>query len=162
MRDVPNVLEGVSLACSLSGIIAGVLKCAVGRPRPDFYNRCFPDGRGDAHFKCTGDRIIVMDGRKSFPSGHAAFAFASMHFICLYLCSKLKIFENHRGEIWRICLCISPLILSSLIAASRICDHHHHPEDVIAGSILGSMVSHFVYYQYFNELSLTPERNLTL
>lgn len=61
-------------------ILENLLLKFTGRPRPDFYWRCFPDGRGNAAFDCTGDPSIIKDGRKSFPSGHSSCKIDIFHF----------------------------------------------------------------------------------
>lgn len=100
----------------LSLLFLDIIKVTVGRPRPDFFYRCFPDGIMNSEMLCTGDSWKVMDGRKSFPSGHSSFSFATMGFLSFYLMGKLKIFSDEgRGKSLRLILCFIPLIAAMLV-----------------------------------------------
>jgi len=86
------------------------LKVLMGKPRPDCLARCQPDlssvsnfvvgglanpsGTGQLVSKaiCTGtDSFIVNDGFKSFPSGHASTAAATLGYISLFLAGKFGV-----------------------------------------------------------------------
>ena len=47
---IDHVCSGLLFAVLISGVMTDAIKDAVGRPRPDFFWRCFPDGKGVCFF----------------------------------------------------------------------------------------------------------------
>lgn len=156
--DTTQAILAWTLALSITAMITEVIKLSVGRPRPDFFYRCFPNGKITKDLHCLGDVREIMEGRKSFPSGHSSFAFASLGFLSIWIYGKLKL--NWRGIVARLFCCVPPILTATIIAGSRVYDNHHHWEDVLVGSVIGSFSSYFCYSYYYNavdsELAGTP------
>ncbi|EYU44117.1 hypothetical protein ABFS82_04G136700 [Erythranthe guttata] len=151
--DLHHAILGLAYSVLVTAVITDSIKDAVGRPRPNFYYRCFPDGvavfdpmNGDV--LCTGDAKIIKEGYKSFPSGHSAWSFAGLGFLAWYLCGKIKVFDK-RGHAAKLCIVVLPYLFAALVAISRVDDYWHHWTDVFAGSILGCVVSSVCYLQFF-------------
>jgi diacylglycerol diphosphate phosphatase/phosphatidate phosphatase len=148
--DVIAGFLAVTLAYSLNGLVTTYFKAIVGRPRPDFFFRCFPDGKGDDYTGCVGNKRKYLDGRKSFPSGHSSFSFACMGFMSLYIARKVNLFQGtKKGHSWQLCVVLLPILIAATVAVSRTCDYHHHYEDVIAGSLIGAVISYLAFSLYF-------------
>ncbi|EDW68143.2 phospholipid phosphatase 5 isoform X1 [Drosophila virilis] len=167
-RDFRAASWAWTLAVCSNAVPTSLLKISVGRPRPDFFYRCFPDGvmvlneTADAigssllDFNCTGIPSVINEGRKSFPSGHSSFAFASFGFVTYYVVAKLQAFDARgRGHTWRLFIAIMPLIVAALVAVSRTCDYHHHWQDVVVGALIGLATGYISYRQYYPSIFST-------
>ncbi|KAL0431106.1 UNVERIFIED_CONTAM: Lipid phosphate phosphatase 2 [Sesamum radiatum] len=106
--DLHHAILGLAYSLLVTAIITDSIKDVVGRPRPNFYYRCFPDG-----------------------------SFAGLGFLALYLCGKIKVFDKN-GHAAKLCIVLLPYLCAALVAISRVDDYWHHWTDVFAGSILGN------------------------
>ncbi|TYG60693.1 hypothetical protein ES288_D07G087300v1 [Gossypium darwinii] len=134
--DLHHAVLGLLFSVLVTAVITDSIKNAVGRPRPDFFWRCFPDGK-DVYDKwgnviCHGDKSVIREGHKSFPSGHTSWSFAGLGFLSLYLSGKIKAFDR-RGHVAKLCIVFLPLLVASLVGISRVDDYWHHWQDVFAG-----------------------------
>ncbi|KAG5521588.1 hypothetical protein RHGRI_033968 [Rhododendron griersonianum] len=150
--DLHHSILGLLYAVLITGVLTDAIKNAVGRPRPDFFWRCFPDGIAKYdqwdNVICHGKDSVIKEGHKSFPSGHASWSFAGLGFFSLYLSGKIKAFDR-RGHVAKLCIVFLPLLVASLVAISRVDDYWHHWQDVFAGGLLGLGVATFCYLQFF-------------
>ncbi|KAG6376387.1 PAP2-domain-containing protein [Boletus reticuloceps] len=158
--DYHNSALGLILGLAITGAITQFAKVTVGRPRPDLLSRCIPKpGSQNSTYGLSTDAIctqtdqsIMLDGWRSFLSGHSSLSFAGLGFLSFYLAGKMHLFDN-RGHTHKAWISLTPLAGATLVAISRTMDYRHHWHDVVAGSILGLVVSYFAYRQYFPSLS---------
>ncbi|RZB54259.1 putative lipid phosphate phosphatase 3, chloroplastic isoform D [Glycine soja] len=150
--DLHHAVLGLLFSVLITAVFTEAIKNAVGRPRPDFFWRCFPDGK-DVYDKwgdviCHGDQKVIKEGYKSFPSGHTSGSFSGLGFLSLYLSGKIKAFDR-KGHVAKLCIVFLPLLVASLVGISRVDDYWHHWQDVFAGGLLGLTVATFCYLQFF-------------
>jgi membrane-associated phospholipid phosphatase len=107
-------LSFVFAAITVPGLLISIVKRLIGRARP------FVDIQPDPFHYMWG---VWRADYASFPSGHATAAFAAAVAIGL-------VAPRLRALMW---------IYALLIAASRVVVAAHHPSDVIAGAIAGSL-----------------------
>lgn len=102
-------------------------KRIVGRPRPDFIERCMPDSFG----KCTGDLKKILVGYQSFPSGHTSASFSA---ICLII---YLLFLQRIRKLYILVISFILFIVGTMMGYSRILDNRHFPSDVVGGAFTG-------------------------
>lgn len=151
--DFHQAILGLLFSVLITGVITDAIKDAVGRPRPDFFWRCFPDGKGvfnnvTTNVVCTGKKSDITEGHKSFPSGHTSWSFAGLGFLSWYLSGKIRVFDR-RGHVSKLCIILLPLVVAALVGVSRVDDYWHHWQDVFAGGLLGLTVASVCYLQFF-------------
>nr|XP_051225311.1 lipid phosphate phosphatase 2-like isoform X1 [Lolium perenne] len=151
--DLHHAILGILFSVLITGVLTDAIKDAVGRPRPDFFWRCFPDGIAvydnvTTGVICNGIASVIKEGQKSFPSGHTSWSFAGLGFLSWYLAGKITIFDR-RGHVAKLCIVILPLLVAVMVAVSRVDDYWHHWTDVCTGGILGTVVASVCYLQFF-------------
>ncbi|KAH7278923.1 hypothetical protein KP509_38G064500 [Ceratopteris richardii] len=170
ITDLHHAVLGVLFSVLITAVITDAIKDAVGRPRPDFFWRCFPDGVASYNnvtkeVICTGLHSVIKEGHKSFPSGHTSWSFAGLGFLSWYLAGKLELF-NRRGHVAKLAVVFTPLLAALLVGLSRVDDYWHHWNDVFGGAIIGLLMSSLCYHHLFpsvlNENCVGPHNHLQI
>ncbi|XP_075980913.1 putative phosphatidate phosphatase [Anticarsia gemmatalis] len=146
VRGFYCVLASFGIGCCFVELAINIAKSTIGRPRPHFFEICVPSidcsktewqGRyiKPTDYTCTGTETDKFeDMRKSFLSGHSAWAAFTMLYLAMYLESRMQ----WRGSrTLRHTLQFIAVMLSWYCALSRISDFKHHWSDVLAGYTLG-------------------------
>jgi len=125
--DLHNGLLGLVLSLALTTAVTDAIKITAGRPRPDLLARCSPipgavnrtpeQGYGltTAILSCTTFSTPdgfskLKDGFRSFPSGHASTAFASLGYLTFFIMGKFGILRKRRGSTIKTWIAFVPLL----------------------------------------------------
>ncbi|ELP84281.1 phosphatidic acid phosphatase, putative [Entamoeba invadens IP1] len=128
------------------GFLLVITKKYAGKPRPYYNTSCLTKYNENCN--------------SNFPSGHAAYAFHGQLFVSLFLICFLENYTFFKTLIGKF-VSLLPLAFATFVAMSRCYDYHHSFIDVIAGVLLGSVVSITSFFVYKNRMfkkkTLTPE-----
>ena len=146
------------VSVTLASFLTHVIKNAIGRPRPDLIARCIvrlgtPADKLVGIEVCTNDdENMLIDGWRSFPSGHSSFAFSGLGYFALFLAGQLHTLRA-RADLPRVLITFAPLIGAMLVAMSRMADYRHDKYDVSLGSLIGLGIAYFAYKRYYKPLT---------
>lgn len=149
---------GLFFSVYLTVLITDIIKKAIGRPRPDLIARCQPKTGTPTDVLVTvavctqPDLHFLLDGWRSFPSGHSSWAFSGLGYFSLFLAGQLHIFRP-RPSLASILIFLAPLICAALVAMSRLADYRHDVYDVSCGSLLGLVIAYTTYRRDYRPLT---------
>ena len=97
--EIRRSIAGLCVSVSLGWAVTNLLKVSIGGYRPDFLYRCWPDGNvawaSPGVPACTPiNPRHVIEGRKSFPSGHSSMSFSGLAYAAACATAKLEIFSR--------------------------------------------------------------------
>ncbi|XBA49392.1 hypothetical protein SBP28_003938 [Candidozyma auris] len=153
-------LLGTALAVSVDGVITDTLKNWVGRPRPDFLERCGAPANTPTDVfvdisVCTAPlgELRLIDGMRSTPSGHSSISFSAYLFLAMWLFGQLQLSVNVAAKpVYLYLVSASPLLLAAYVALSRVQDYRHHFSDIVSGMFIGCSVAIAIYRKYFHSV----------
>lgn len=133
LRPISHGLLALLLSISLATAFTQVTKITVGRPRPDFLDRCKPRDFA-SHTGLVNSSVCsanpesykLIDGFRSFPSGHSSTAWSGLGFVFLYSADILRGLDRPSESVIRALLPTFALALASWITLTRIMDYRHH------------------------------------
>ncbi|KAK9805596.1 hypothetical protein WJX72_006866 [[Myrmecia] bisecta] len=155
--EAHNTILACLHAVFATALVTNLIKLGVGRPRPNFMQRCWPGGGApvfdsEGMAACSKDAVDPGEGRKSFPSGHTSWSTSGLGFLTLWLVGKLRCFDGS-GHPWRLIVSNIPLGIAAWIGITRLQDYWHHVEDVAVGFGLGLLVAYTFYRQQYPGLT---------
>lgn len=148
LRTALRFALGVWTASMLSVCLTEFGKTYVGRLRPNFADRCLGAENVPPQLGANRNQIVpnsacvnggtdAWDGRRSFPSGHAALGSGLGVYAQLWFG---RLAEGLDGfSLYVVSLCGFGSVAAGLwVGASRIVDNAHHASDVVGGIFLGA------------------------
>lgn len=165
-RHFHDTMVGFLETTALTAGATSLAKPAVGRLRPDFGDRarryiCSSDPA--EQYECDGYRDqplaeepeendhLLLDGRRSFFSGHASHSFSVFSYTSLVIGGHYVWGQDATAQSRAAGIIAQTALMTAAgyISASRVMDGRHHPTDVLTGAMVGLAFANFSYWRRF-------------
>ncbi|KAI4794670.1 hypothetical protein KUCAC02_031920, partial [Chaenocephalus aceratus] len=90
---------------------------------------------------CTGNPLVVMSARKSFPSKDAALSIYSAVYTVMYV---TLVFKTKGTRLTKPTISLTLLCLAVLVGVVRVAEYRNHWADVLAGFFTGGSIAVFL------------------
>ena len=144
-------LSSIFTTIAASELVTQTLKAIIARRRPNFYALCKFDV---AMRTCTSSEFWRCEAQHSFPSGHSSLTMCAATFLSFFFVSHI-LRSQKLAAFRRLAIAVTLTALMGwalYVAATRLVDHYHHYDDVVAGLLLGALVPTITFHMFFPPL----------
>uniref|UniRef100_A0A8C6NT17 Phospholipid phosphatase related 2a n=1 Tax=Nothobranchius furzeri TaxID=105023 RepID=A0A8C6NT17_NOTFU len=150
LRRVVRFLGVYTFGLFTTTIFANAGQVVTGNQTPHFLSACRPNYTAlgcqstvqyiTERRACTGNPLIVMSARKSFPSKDAALSVYS----ALYTIYVTVVFKTKGTRLTKPTISLTLLCLAFLVGVVRVAEYRNHWADVLAGFFTGGGIAVFL------------------
>ncbi|XP_028311373.1 phospholipid phosphatase-related protein type 2a isoform X1 [Gouania willdenowi] len=151
LRRIIRFLGVYAFGLFTTTIFANAGQVVTGNQTPHFLSACRPNYTAlgcqstmqyiTERRACTGNPLIVMSARKSFPSKDAALSVYSAVYTVMYV---TLVFKTKGTRLTKPTISLTLLCLAMLVGVVRVAEYRNHWADVLAGFSTGGAIAVFL------------------
>ncbi|XP_069557292.1 phospholipid phosphatase-related protein type 2a isoform X6 [Brachyistius frenatus] len=151
LRRIIRFLGVYAFGLFTTTIFANAGQVVTGNQTPHFLSACRPNYTAlgcqstmqyiAERRACTGNPLIVMTARKSFPSKDAALSVFSAVYTVMYV---TLVFKTKGTRLTKPTISLTLLCLAMLVGVVRVAEYRNHWADVLAGFFTGGAIAVFL------------------
>ncbi|KAK7940173.1 hypothetical protein WMY93_003499 [Mugilogobius chulae] len=151
LRRIIRFLGVYAFGLFTTTIFANAGQVVTGNQTPHFLSACRPNYTAlgcqstlqyiTERRACTGNPLIVMSARKSFPSKDAALSVYSAVYTVMYV---TLVFKTKGTRLTKPTISLTLLCLAMLVGVVRVAEYRNHWADVLAGFFTGAAIAIFL------------------
>ncbi|XP_027879884.1 phospholipid phosphatase-related protein type 2a isoform X2 [Xiphophorus couchianus] len=151
LRRIVRFLGVYAFGLFTTAIFANAGQVVTGNQTPHFLSACRPNYTAlgcqstmqyiTERRACTGNPLIVMSARKSFPSKDAALSVYSALYTVMYV---TLVFKTKGTRLTKPTISLTLLCLAVLVGVVRVAEYRNHWADVLAGFFTGGAIAVFL------------------